>query len=36
MTAACLSVLAHVEHLISRGLVRCDGPPTFDQPLSAV
>ncbi len=36
VTAACLSVLAHVEHLISRGLVRCDGPPTFDQPLSAV
>jgi glyoxylase-like metal-dependent hydrolase (beta-lactamase superfamily II) len=36
VTAACLSVQAHVEYLISRGLVRCDGPPTFDQPLFAV
>jgi glyoxylase-like metal-dependent hydrolase (beta-lactamase superfamily II) len=34
--AASLSVQAHVEHLISRGLVRCDGPMTIDQPLSAV
>ncbi len=36
VTAACLSVLAHVEHLISRGLVWCDGPPTFDRQLAAV
>lgn len=36
VTAACLSVLAHVEHLISKGLVRCEGPPTFDLPLVAV
>jgi glyoxylase-like metal-dependent hydrolase (beta-lactamase superfamily II) len=35
-TAAALSVQAHVEHLISRRLVRCDGPLTFDQPLVAV
>jgi glyoxylase-like metal-dependent hydrolase (beta-lactamase superfamily II) len=34
--AASLSVLAHVEHLIERGLVRCEGPPTFDRRLSAV
>jgi glyoxylase-like metal-dependent hydrolase (beta-lactamase superfamily II) len=34
--AAGLSVLAHVEHLISRGLVHCEGPPTFDSPLAAV
>jgi glyoxylase-like metal-dependent hydrolase (beta-lactamase superfamily II) len=34
--AAALSVQAHVEHLISRGLVQCDGPPTFDRPLAAV
>jgi len=34
--AAGLSVLAHVEHLISRGLVRCEGLPTFDSPLAAV
>jgi glyoxylase-like metal-dependent hydrolase (beta-lactamase superfamily II) len=34
--AASLSVLAHVEHLIERGLVRCEGSPTFDRPLSAV
>ena len=34
--AASLSVQAHVEHLISRGLVRCDGPLTFDRHLSAV
>lgn len=35
VTAACLSVLAHVEHLISKGLVRCEGPPTFDRTLAA-
>ena len=34
--AASLSVLAHVEHLIERGLVRCDGPPALDQTLFAV
>ncbi len=34
--AASLSVQAHVEHLISRGLVSCDGQPTFDRHLSAV
>jgi glyoxylase-like metal-dependent hydrolase (beta-lactamase superfamily II) len=33
--AASLSVLAHVEHLIERGLVQCEGSPTFDRPLSA-
>ena len=26
LNAASLSVLAHVEHLIERGLVRCDAP----------
>ena len=31
-SAAALSVLAHVEHLIGRGLVTCDGPP-WDHPL---
>jgi glyoxylase-like metal-dependent hydrolase (beta-lactamase superfamily II) len=36
VTAACLSVQAHVEHLIARGLVRCDGQPTFVCHLSAV
>jgi glyoxylase-like metal-dependent hydrolase (beta-lactamase superfamily II) len=36
VTAASLSVLAHVEHLISRGLVACEGPPTFERPLTAV
>jgi glyoxylase-like metal-dependent hydrolase (beta-lactamase superfamily II) len=36
LTAASLSVQAHVEHLIERGLVTCLGPPTFDRPLSAV
>ncbi len=36
VTAAGLSVQAHVEHLISRDLVRCDGPLTFDRPLAAV
>jgi glyoxylase-like metal-dependent hydrolase (beta-lactamase superfamily II) len=34
--AAALSVQAHVEHLIARGLVRTSGPLTPDQPLSAV
>ena len=28
LNAATLSVLAHVEHLIERGLVRCDSPPS--------
>ncbi len=32
--AAALSVQAHVEHLIARGLVTCDGSPTWDRPLS--
>jgi glyoxylase-like metal-dependent hydrolase (beta-lactamase superfamily II) len=32
--AAALSVQAHVEHLIARGLVTCDGAPTWDQRLS--
>lgn len=34
VTAAALSVQAHVEHLIERGLVTCDGPPSFDRVLS--
>jgi glyoxylase-like metal-dependent hydrolase (beta-lactamase superfamily II) len=34
--AAALSVLAHVEHLIARGLVRCDSPLSADRALSAV
>lgn len=33
-SAAALSVQAHVEHLIARGLVVCDGFPTWDRPLS--
>jgi glyoxylase-like metal-dependent hydrolase (beta-lactamase superfamily II) len=33
--AASLSVLAHVEHLVSRGLVRCDFPLSADRALSA-
>jgi glyoxylase-like metal-dependent hydrolase (beta-lactamase superfamily II) len=33
--AASFSALAHVEHLIERGLVQCEGPPTFDRRLSA-
>ncbi len=33
-SAAALSVQAHVEHLIERGLVICDGFPTWDRPLS--
>jgi len=36
MPAALLSVQAHVEHLIERGLVTCEGGPAFDHPLSAV
>jgi len=35
LNAASLSVLAHVEHLISRGLVHCDGPLSADRVLSA-
>jgi glyoxylase-like metal-dependent hydrolase (beta-lactamase superfamily II) len=34
--AAAASVLAHVEHLIARGLVRCDPPLSADRALSAV
>jgi glyoxylase-like metal-dependent hydrolase (beta-lactamase superfamily II) len=34
--AASLSVQAHVEHLIEKGLLTCDGPPTWDRALSAV
>lgn len=34
--AASLSVLAHVESLVERGLISCDGPPDLDRPLSAV
>lgn len=34
LNAASLSVLAHVEHLIERGLVRCDSPLSSDRPLS--
>jgi glyoxylase-like metal-dependent hydrolase (beta-lactamase superfamily II) len=33
--AATLSALAHVEHLIERGLVRCDPPLSADRALSA-
>ena len=33
--AASLSVEAHVEHLIDRGLVACDGPVGFESALSA-
>ena len=33
--AASLSVLAHVEHLVERGLVRCDSPLSADRALSA-
>jgi len=32
--AAALSVQAHVEHLIARGLVICDGLPTWECRLS--
>ena len=35
LSAAALSVQAHVEHLIDRGLVRCDSPLSADRPLSA-
>jgi glyoxylase-like metal-dependent hydrolase (beta-lactamase superfamily II) len=35
INAASLSVLAHVEHLIARGLVACEGPPSVDRVLSA-
>jgi glyoxylase-like metal-dependent hydrolase (beta-lactamase superfamily II) len=35
VNAASLSVQAHVEHLISRGLVRCDSPLSADRVLSA-
>jgi glyoxylase-like metal-dependent hydrolase (beta-lactamase superfamily II) len=33
-SAASLSVLAHVEHLIERGLVTCEGAPNWKRPLS--
>jgi glyoxylase-like metal-dependent hydrolase (beta-lactamase superfamily II) len=36
LNAASLSVLAHVEHLISRGFVRCDSPLSVERVLSAV
>ena len=35
VNAASLSVLAHVEHLISRGLVRCESPLSVERALSA-
>jgi len=35
VNAASLSVLAHVEHLIERGLVTCGSPLSFDRSLSA-
>ena len=35
LNAASLSVLAHVEHLIARDLVRCDSPLSADCPLFA-
>jgi glyoxylase-like metal-dependent hydrolase (beta-lactamase superfamily II) len=35
INAASLSVLAHVEYLIERGLVNCDSPLSFDRVLSA-
>ncbi len=35
VNAASLSVLAHVEHLIARGLVECEGQPSVDRVLSA-
>jgi len=34
LNAASLSVLAHVEHLIERGLVCCDSPLSVDRALS--
>lgn len=36
VNAATLSVLAHVEHLIERGLVRSESPLSPEQPLSPV
>ena len=36
VNAASLSVLAHVEHLIARGLVRCEAPLSADRVLFAV
>ncbi|HWB44234.1 MAG TPA: MBL fold metallo-hydrolase [Hyphomicrobiaceae bacterium] len=36
LNAASLSVLAHVEHLVERGLVRCEVPLSADRVLSAV
>jgi len=35
LNAASLSVLAHVEHLFERGLVRCESPLSSDRALSA-
>ena len=35
VNAASLSVLAHVEHLMERGLVNCGSPLSFDRALSA-
>jgi glyoxylase-like metal-dependent hydrolase (beta-lactamase superfamily II) len=35
INAASLSVLAHVEHLIERGLVTCGSPLSFDRDLAA-
>lgn len=34
-TAALLSVMAHVEHLIERDIIAGEGPLSFDQPLCA-
>lgn len=36
VNAASLSVLAHVEHLVAKGAVRCDAPLSADRTLSAV
>ena len=36
LKAASLSVQAHVEHLIEKGLLACAGPPTWDRDLSVV
>jgi glyoxylase-like metal-dependent hydrolase (beta-lactamase superfamily II) len=36
LNAASLSVAAHVEHLVERGLATCEGPPTAPGRLSAV
>jgi len=35
VNAATLSVMAHAEHLIERGLVRCDSPPSGSSRLTA-